>query len=83
MAIATFEPIVALLKANGVVHKDAGDYDVLDVAKDLDVAKGHRPARVELPVVSKLFLDQGRRRTAPRGRSRITCPRARARRRSR
>jgi hypothetical protein len=39
MAIATFEPLVALLKANGVVHKGAGDYDVLDVAKYLDVAK--------------------------------------------
>jgi hypothetical protein len=39
MAIASFEPIVALLKANGVVHKGAGDYDVLDIAKYLDVAK--------------------------------------------
>lgn len=39
MAIATFEPIVALLRANGVVRKGAGDYDVLDVAKYLDVAK--------------------------------------------
>ena len=39
MAIATFEPIVSLLKANGVVHKGAGDYDVLDVTKYLDLAK--------------------------------------------
>jgi hypothetical protein len=39
MAIASFEPIVALLRANGVVHKGAGDYDVLDVAKYLDLAK--------------------------------------------
>jgi hypothetical protein len=39
MAIASFEPIVALLKANGVVHKGAGDYDVLDIAKYLDLAK--------------------------------------------
>jgi hypothetical protein len=39
MAIATFEPLVALLRANGVVHKGAGDYDVLDVAKYLELAK--------------------------------------------
>jgi hypothetical protein len=37
MAIASFEPIVELLRANGVVHKGAGDYDVLDVAKYLDL----------------------------------------------
>ncbi|RSM35009.1 hypothetical protein DMA12_45915 [Amycolatopsis balhimycina DSM 5908] len=39
MAIATFEPLVALLRANGVVHKGAGDYDVLDIAKYLELAK--------------------------------------------
>ncbi|WP_410671241.1 hypothetical protein [Amycolatopsis sp. cmx-4-68] len=39
MAIASFEPIVALLKANGAVHKGAGDYDVLDIAKYLELAK--------------------------------------------
>lgn len=39
MAVATFEPIVQLLTANGVVHKGAGDYQVLDVAKYLDLAK--------------------------------------------
>ncbi|UOX85843.1 hypothetical protein MUY14_29200 [Amycolatopsis sp. FBCC-B4732] len=39
MAVASFEPIVALLRANGVVHKGAGDYDVLDIAKYLDLAK--------------------------------------------
>lgn len=39
MAIATFEPIVALLRAYGVVHKGTGDYDVLDVAKYLELAK--------------------------------------------
>jgi hypothetical protein len=39
MAIASFEPIVALLRANGVVHKGAGDYDVLDVTKYLELAK--------------------------------------------
>ncbi|WP_410643989.1 hypothetical protein [Amycolatopsis sp. lyj-346] len=38
MAIASFEPIVALLRANGVVRKGAGDYDVLDVAKYLELA---------------------------------------------
>ncbi|WP_103347797.1 hypothetical protein [Amycolatopsis sp. CA-128772] len=39
MAVATFEPIVSLLRADGVVHKGAGDYDVLDVAKYLDLAQ--------------------------------------------
>jgi hypothetical protein len=39
MAVASFEPVVALLRANGVVHKGAGDYDVLDIAKYLDLAK--------------------------------------------
>ncbi len=39
MAVASFEPIVALLRANGVVHKGAGDYDVLDIAKYLGLAK--------------------------------------------
>ncbi|MEU7791129.1 hypothetical protein [Amycolatopsis sp. NPDC049159] len=39
MAVASFEPIVALLRANGLVHKGAGDYDVLDIAKYLDLAK--------------------------------------------
>ncbi|WP_370971167.1 hypothetical protein [Amycolatopsis sp. cg9] len=39
MAVASFEPIVALLRANGVVHQGAGDYDVLDIAKYLDLAK--------------------------------------------
>ena len=39
MAVATFEPIAQLLAANGVVHKGAGDYQVLDVAKYLDLAK--------------------------------------------
>jgi len=39
MAVASFEPIVSLLRAAGVVHKGAGDYDVLDIAKYLDLAK--------------------------------------------
>ncbi|WP_290060167.1 hypothetical protein [Amycolatopsis solani] len=39
MAVASFEPIVALLRANGVVRRGAGDYDVLDIAKYLDLAK--------------------------------------------
>jgi hypothetical protein len=39
MAIATFEPIVALLSANGVVHKGAGDYQVLDVGKYLQLTQ--------------------------------------------
>ncbi|MEU4522139.1 hypothetical protein AB0F52_25895 [Amycolatopsis sp. NPDC024027] len=39
MAVASFEPIVSLLRAGGVVHKGAGDYDVLDIAKYLDLAK--------------------------------------------
>nr|WP_166639467.1 hypothetical protein [Amycolatopsis sp. SID8362] len=39
MAVASFEPVVALLRANGAVHKGAGDYDVLDIAKYLDLAK--------------------------------------------
>lgn len=39
MAIATFEPIVSLLSANGVVRKGAGDYQVLDVAKYLELTK--------------------------------------------
>lgn len=39
MAVATFEPIVSLLRANGAVHKGAGDYEVLDIAKYLDLAK--------------------------------------------
>ncbi|MEU5262583.1 hypothetical protein [Amycolatopsis sp. NPDC021455] len=39
MAVATFEPIVALLKANGVVRKGAGDYDVFDIGKYLELAK--------------------------------------------
>ncbi|MBE1498149.1 hypothetical protein H4696_005249 [Amycolatopsis lexingtonensis] len=39
MAVASFEPVVALLRANGVVHKGAGDYDVLDIAKYLELAK--------------------------------------------
>ncbi|MGV9361494.1 hypothetical protein [Amycolatopsis sp. NPDC003731] len=39
MAVASFEPIVSLLRADGVVHKGAGDYDVLDIAKYLDLAK--------------------------------------------
>ena len=39
MAVATFEPIVALLRANGVVHKGAGDYDVLDIGKYLELAQ--------------------------------------------
>ncbi|WP_103340652.1 hypothetical protein [Amycolatopsis sp. CA-126428] len=39
MAVASFEPIVSLLRAGGVVHKGAGAYDVLDIAKYLDLAK--------------------------------------------
>lgn len=38
MAIATFAPIVDLLSANGVVRKGAGDYQVLDVARYLELA---------------------------------------------
>ncbi|MFE2752763.1 hypothetical protein ACFXGA_12275 [Actinosynnema sp. NPDC059335] len=37
MAVATFEPIVRLLEAAGVVTKGAGDYQVLDVAKYLEL----------------------------------------------
>jgi hypothetical protein len=39
MAIATFEPIVGLLTANGLVRKGPGGESVLDVAKYLDFAK--------------------------------------------
>ncbi|MFI5609461.1 hypothetical protein [Amycolatopsis sp. NPDC051903] len=39
LAIATFEPIVQLLSANGVVHKGAGDYQVLDIAKYLQLTQ--------------------------------------------
>ncbi|MFJ4101481.1 hypothetical protein [Amycolatopsis japonica] len=43
MAVATFEPIVNLLSANGIVRKGAGDYQVLDIAKYLEAAqKGTR-----------------------------------------
>lgn len=35
MAVATFEPIVTLLTANGVVRQGTGNYQVLDVAKYL------------------------------------------------
>ncbi|MFE3173819.1 hypothetical protein ACFXPA_21900 [Amycolatopsis sp. NPDC059090] len=38
MAVATFEPIVQLLSGNGVVRKGAGDYQVLDIAKYLQLA---------------------------------------------
>ncbi|CAL9475457.1 hypothetical protein SUDANB95_02909 [Actinosynnema sp. ALI-1.44] len=38
MAVATFEPIVTLLEANGAVRKGAGDYRVLDVANYLELA---------------------------------------------
>ncbi|XVV07679.1 hypothetical protein ACQPW3_20800 [Actinosynnema sp. CA-248983] len=38
MAVATFEPIVTLLEANGAVRKGAGDYQVLDIAKYLELA---------------------------------------------
>nr|WP_231904716.1 hypothetical protein [Saccharothrix espanaensis] len=39
MAVATFEPIVGLLTAAGVVRKGAGDYQVLDVPRYLELAK--------------------------------------------
>jgi hypothetical protein len=39
MAVATFEPIVALLTANGVVHQGAGNYQVLDVTKYLELTR--------------------------------------------
>ncbi|MEV0069659.1 hypothetical protein [Amycolatopsis sp. NPDC050768] len=39
MAIATFEPIVSLLSAAGAVHKGAGDYQVLDIAKYLQLTQ--------------------------------------------
>ncbi|MFD0206226.1 MULTISPECIES: hypothetical protein [Saccharothrix] len=39
MAVATFEPIVKLLEAAGVVTKGVGDYQVLDVAKYLELTK--------------------------------------------
>jgi hypothetical protein len=39
MAVATFEPIVQLLQAAGVVAKGSGDYLVLDVAKYLELTK--------------------------------------------
>ncbi|OLZ58076.1 hypothetical protein [Amycolatopsis keratiniphila] len=43
MAVATFEPIVNLLSANGIVRKGAGEYQVLDIAKYLEAAqKGTR-----------------------------------------
>ncbi|WP_309111070.1 hypothetical protein [Saccharothrix sp.] len=38
MAVATFEPIVKLLEANGAVRKGAGDYQVLDIAEYLELA---------------------------------------------
>lgn len=38
MAVATFEPVVTLLEANGAVRKGAGDYQVLDIAKYLELA---------------------------------------------
>ncbi|GAA3853362.1 hypothetical protein GCM10022243_18690 [Saccharothrix violaceirubra] len=37
MAVATFEPIAALLESAGVVRKGAGDYRVVDVAKYLEI----------------------------------------------
>ncbi|NUT46576.1 MAG: hypothetical protein HOV94_04535 [Saccharothrix sp.] len=39
MAVATFEPIVRLLEAAGVVTKGAGDYQVLDVAGYLELTR--------------------------------------------
>ncbi|QFU91103.1 hypothetical protein [Amycolatopsis sp. YIM 10] len=39
MAVATFEPIVSLLTANGVVRRGAGDYQVLDIAKYLEITR--------------------------------------------
>ncbi|AXB41700.1 hypothetical protein [Amycolatopsis albispora] len=41
MAVATFEPIVALLTANGVVRQGPGDYQVLDVAKYLELTRAN------------------------------------------
>lgn len=84
MAIASFEPVIALLKANGVVRKGAGDYDVLDIAKYLDLAKaGTRwdqlPGNTAYP--ARCSSIRGTRRTAPRGRSRTTFRRAWGRRR--
>ncbi|WP_370947178.1 hypothetical protein AB5J62_06380 [Amycolatopsis sp. cg5] len=37
MAVATFEPIVSLLSAQNAVHKGPGDYQVLDIAKYLEL----------------------------------------------
>jgi hypothetical protein len=39
MAVATFEPIVQLLEAGGAVRKGAGDYQVLDIAKYLELSE--------------------------------------------
>jgi hypothetical protein len=39
MAVATFEPIIGLLTANGVVRKGPGGEQVLDIAKYLDLAR--------------------------------------------
>ncbi|QFZ20698.1 hypothetical protein [Saccharothrix syringae] len=38
MAVATFEPIVQLLEADGAVREGAGGYQVLDIAKYLELS---------------------------------------------
>jgi len=39
MAVATFAPIVSLLTANGTVRQGAGNYQVLDIAKYLELTR--------------------------------------------
>jgi hypothetical protein len=61
MAVATFAPIVDLLTKAGVVHKGAGDYDVLDIAKYMDLtANGTRwdqlPDNTSYPVRKNILI---------------------------
>ncbi|QUQ65240.1 hypothetical protein [Kutzneria sp. CA-103260] len=61
MAVATFAPIVDLLTKAGVVHKGAGDYDVLDVAKYMDLTAGgtrwdQLPGNTTYPVRKNILI---------------------------
>ncbi|EWM19257.1 hypothetical protein KUTG_09561 [Kutzneria sp. 744] len=61
MAVATFAPIVDLLTKAGVVHKGAGDYDVLDIAKYMELtANGTRwdqlPGNTSYPVRKNILI---------------------------
>ncbi|RLK59792.1 hypothetical protein [Actinokineospora cianjurensis] len=61
MAVATFAPIVDLLTAQGVVHKGLGEYQVLDIAKYLELTgKGTRwdqlPGNTAYPVRKNVLI---------------------------